>query len=288
MTASADTSQGGRHGAVTLAVTSGKGGVGKTSVVVNLAVALARLRHRVAILDADFGLGNVDVLLGLAPAFHLGHMLAGEKEIEDIVVTGPFGVQIVPASSGLRDLAALTDQQWVRLGEGLQRLCTNLDYLLIDTAAGVSNNVVQLLVASQRVVVVTSLEPSAMVDAYAVIKIVTAADPGKEIAVLVNGARDADEGDLVYRQLDVAATRFLRRGLRYCGHVPYDPAVREAVLMQRPIVDHRPQSPAGRSFRILASRIASLDPGGGKGMRLVPPGSGAPAGGAGLEVQRCA
>jgi flagellar biosynthesis protein FlhG len=257
-------------------------------VVVNLAVALARLRHRVAILDADFGLGNVDVLLGLAPVWHLGHMLAGEKEIEDIVVPGPFGVQIIPASSGLRDLASLTDHQWVRLADGLQRLCTNLDYLLIDTAAGVSNNVVQLLIGAQRVVVVTSLEPSAMVDAYAVIKIVTAADSGKEIAILVNGARDADEGDLVYRQLDVAATRFLKRGLRYCGHVPYDPAVRESVLMQRPIVDHRPQSPAGRSFRILASRIAGLDPGGGTGMRLVPPGAGAPTGGAGMEVQRCA
>lgn len=286
MTASPVSSQGGQRGTVTIAVTSGKGGVGKTSVVVNLAVALARLRHRVAILDADFGLGNVDVLLGLAPTWHLGHMLAGEKEIEDILVTGPFGVQIVPASSGLRDLAALTDAQWVRLAEGLQRLCQNLDYLLIDTAAGVSNNVVQLLMGAQRVVVVTSLEPSAMVDAYAVIKIVTAADPHKEIAILVNGARDAEEGDLVYRQLDVAATRFLHRGLHYCGHVPQDPAVREAVLMQRPIVDHRPQSPAGRSFRILAARIANLDPGGGTGLRLVPPG--APRVGAGLEVQRCA
>jgi len=288
MTGSAQTTGGVQRGAVTIAVTSGKGGVGKTSVVVNLAVALARLRHRVAILDADFGLGNVDVLLGLAPQWHLGHVLAGEKEIEDILVTGPFGVQIIPASSGLRELAALTDRQWVRLAEGLQRVCDTVDFLLIDTAAGVSNNVVQLLMGAQRVVVVTSLEPSAMVDAYAMIKIITAADSRKEIAVLVNGARDADEGDLVYRQLDVAATRFLHRGLRYCGHVPYDPAVREAVLMQRPIVDHRPQSPAGRSFRILATRIASLDPGGGTGLRLVPPGPAAPGPGAGMEVQQCA
>jgi flagellar biosynthesis protein FlhG len=288
MTASPDTSQSGRRGTVSIAVTSGKGGVGKTSVVVNLAVALARLRHRVAILDADFGLGNVDVLLGLAPPWHLGHMLNGEKEIEEIVVTGPFGVQIVPASSGLRDLTALSERQWIRLSDGLQRLCRDLDYLLIDTAAGVSSNVVQLLLGAQHVVVVTSLEPSAMVDAYAVIKIVTAEDASKEISVLVNGARDADEGDLVYRQLDVAATRFLHRGLRYCGHVPHDPAVREAVLMQRPIVDHRPQSPAGRSFRILATRIANLDPGGGQGLRLVPPGPAAPDGGAGMEVQRCA
>lgn len=283
-----ESTTGGEHTAVTLAVTSGKGGVGKTSVVVNLAVALARLRNKVAILDADFGLGNVDVLLGLAPAWHLGHMLSGEKEIEDIIVPGPFGVQIIPASSGLRDLAALSERQWLRLSESLQRVCRNLDYLLIDTAAGVSDNVVQLLVGAQRVVVVTSLEPSAMVDAYAMIKIITTSDASKEIAVLVNGARDADEGELVYRQLDVAAMRFLQRGLRYYGHVPYDPAVRESVLMQRPIVDHRPQSPAGRSFRILATRIASLGPGGGTGLRLVPPGWRTPEGGTGMEVQRCA
>lgn len=288
MTASVDSASGGPHRAMTIAVTSGKGGVGKTSVVINLAVALARLRNRVAILDADFGLGNVDVLLGLAPAYHLGHMLAGEKEIEEIVVPGPFGVQIIPASSGLRDLAALNERQWLRLADGLQRVCENLDYLLIDTAAGVSDNVVQLLIGAQRVVVVTSLEPTAMVDAYAVVKIITVADSRKEIAILVNGARDADEGELVYRQLDVAATRFLKRGLQSYGHIPYDPAVREAVLVQRPVVDHRPQSPASRCFRVLASRIANRGPGGGTGLRLVPPGWKTPAGGTGMEVQRCA
>jgi len=287
MTASAETTAGRGDGAVTIAVTSGKGGVGKTSVVINLAVALARLRNRVAILDADFGLGNVDVLLGLAPPCHLGHLLAGEKEIEDIIVQGPFGVQIIPASSGLRDLTALTDAQWTRLGESLQRVCRSVDYLLIDTAAGVSDNVVQLLVSAQRVLVVTSLEPSAMVDAYAIIKVLTASDSRKDIAILVNGAHDADEGELVYRQLDVAATKFLQRGLRYYGHVPFDPALRESVLVQRPIVDHRPQSPASRCFRILASRIASLGPGGGPGLRLVPPAR-PTAGGAGMEVQRCA
>ncbi|HEY3380300.1 MAG TPA: MinD/ParA family protein [Vicinamibacterales bacterium] len=288
MTASIDTTTGDRKGATTIAVTSGKGGVGKTSVVINLAVALARLRHRVAILDADFGLGNVDVLLGLAPAYHLGHMLAGEREIEDILVDGPFGVKIIPASSGLRDLTALTEAQWLRLADGLQRLCLNLDYLLIDTAAGLSDNVVQLLISAQRVLVVTSLEPSAMVDAYAMVKVLTLADATKDIAILVNGARDADEGELVYRQLDVAATRFLNRGLRYYGYVPYDPAVREAVLVQRPIVDHRPQSPASRCFRVLASRIANLGPSGGPGLRLVPPGVKATAGSGGVEVQRCA
>jgi flagellar biosynthesis protein FlhG len=287
MTPATDVHGGGAQGAVTLAVTSGKGGVGKTSVVVNLAVALARMRSRVGILDADFGLGNVDVLLGLAPTSHLGHLLAGEKEIDDIVVEGPRGVRIIPASSGLRELTSLTEPQWTRLSGALERVCEELDYLLIDTASGVSDNVVELLLSAQRVLVVTSLEPSAMVDAYAMVKVLCTSDPEKEIGVLVNGARDGEEAELVYRQLDIAATRFLQRGLRYYGFVPYDPALREAVLEQRPIVDHRPQSPASRCFRMLATRIASLGPVGGTGLRLVPPGQRG-AGGEGAGVKRCA
>jgi flagellar biosynthesis protein FlhG len=280
-----------RLGAVTIAVTSGKGGVGKTSVVVNLAVALARLRNRVAILDADFGLGNVDVLLGLAPTAHLGHLLAGEKSIHDIMVPGPLGVQIIPASSGLRELTALTPTQWQRLTKGLETVCSEVDFLLIDTAAGISDNVIELLISSQRVLVVTSMEPSAVVDAYALIKVLTVADARKEIAVLVNATRDSEEAELVFRQLDVAATRFLQRRLHYYGFVTQDPAVREAILVQRPIVDHRPQSPASRCFRILASRIAGLSPTGGPGLRIVrPPEDPAPPPGGQTdgEVQQCA
>ncbi len=274
--------------AATIAVTSGKGGVGKTSVVVNLAVALARLRNRVGILDADFGLGNVDVLLGLAPQCHVGHLLSGEKDIEEIVMPGPQGVRIIPAGSGLRQLTALSEAQWLRLARGLERICRELDFLLIDTGAGVSDNVVELLLGAQRVLVVTSLEPSALVDAYAVVKVLTAGDPTKDIAILVNGARHAAEAEMVFKQLDLAAVRFLRRGLRYFGFVPFDPAVREAVLAQRAIVDHRPQSPASRCYRMLASKIAGLAPVGGPGLRLAAPGGGRRPGRAGAEVEQCA
>ena len=274
--------------AATIAVTSGKGGVGKTSVVVNLAVALARMRNRVAILDADFGLGSVDVQLGLAPTLHLGHFLAGERELEEIIVPGPFGVRIIPASSGLRELTSLTSVQWVRLADGLVRLCRDLDFLLIDTAAGVSDNVIELLVSAQRVLVVTSLDPTAMVDAYAMIKVVHAASPTKDIGVLVNRARDAGEAELVHRQLQAASCRFLSRGLGYYGFVPFDPTVREAALTQRAIVDHRPQAPASRHYRTLASRIAALAPVDGPGLRLVPPGGRSHRPGGGVEVQRCA
>ena len=290
MTAPARTQAG--RGAVTIAVTSGKGGVGKTSIVVNLAVALARLRRRVAILDADFGLGNVDVQLGLTPAWHLGHVLAGEKQVHEIVVPGPSGVQIIPAGSGLRELTALTPRQWQRLAEALDAVSANVDFLLIDTAAGVSNNVIELLRGLEHVLLVTSMEPGAIVDAYAVMKLLTRCEPGKDIGVLVNGARDRDEADVVFRQLDVAAGRFLNCRPQYHGYVAYDPAVRDAILVQRTTVDLDPQCAASRCFKILAARLSGMAPGGGPGLRLLEKAAVRAAGGEGdgdgLEVERCA
>lgn len=243
-----------------IAITSGKGGVGKTNVVINLAASLARLGHRVGVIDADFGLGNVDVLLGLSPAFHLGHVLSGEKTIEQITVLGPLGIRIIPAGSGIRALTRFGREQWTRFEAVVREISAGLDYLLIDTAAGISDNVVELLLMAERVLVVTSFEPAAVVDAYAVIKILTGMAPGKDISVVVNASRDGDEAGLVFRQLDVASSRFLNRRLRYLGFVVQDPAVRDAVLGQRPVVNHLPQAPASRCFRVLASRLAGPTP----------------------------
>jgi flagellar biosynthesis protein FlhG len=279
-----------KHRGTILAITSGKGGVGKTNVVINVAVSLARLGHRVGILDADFGLGNIDVMLGLTPTLHLGHLLSGERSLEEITVEGPLGVRIIPAGTGVRALTVLTTQQWQRLQAVILSAAADLDFLLIDTAAGISDNVVELLLLAERVVVVTSFEPTAVVDAYAMVKILTAAAPSKDVGIVVNAARDADESGLVFRQLDIASSRFLHRGLRYYGFVVQDPTIREAVLVQRPIVDHLPQSPASRCFRILASRIAGIAPT-GPGLRVAAneDGSAAPANdGASAEAPRCA
>jgi flagellar biosynthesis protein FlhG len=271
-----------------LAVTSGKGGVGKTNVVINLAASLSRLGHRVGVIDADFGLGNIDVLLGLTPAYHIGHVLTGEKTIGDITLQGPLGVKIIPAGSGIRELTALNAVQWRRLQTVIQSVGAELDFLLIDTAAGVSDNVVELLQLAERVLVVTSYDPAAIVDAYAVIKILTTASRKKDIGVVVNAARDAEEAGLVFRQLDIAASKFLDRSLRFDGYVVHDPGVRESVLGQRPIVDHLPQSPASRCFRILASRLAGFSPDGGASRRSGshPYVMSAPA--LSLEATRCA
>jgi flagellar biosynthesis protein FlhG len=253
--------------ATVLAVTSGKGGVGKTNVTINVAIAMARLGLRVGVLDADFGLGNIDVLLGLAPGAHVGHVVAGEKALPDVVVRGPHGITIIPASSGLQSMTALSDVQRNRLLRALDEACCDLDFLLIDTAAGISDNVMDMLRLAERVVLVTSLEPSAIVDAYALTKVLTGSDAAKEIGVVVNGAPNAQEAGLAFRQLDTATRRFLNRSLSYYGHVADDPAVRESVLVQRAIVDHLPQSPASRCYRIVASRLAGLGPANG-GLRL--------------------
>jgi flagellar biosynthesis protein FlhG len=253
---------------VSIAVTSGKGGVGKTNVVVNLAVALARLHHRVVVLDADFGLGNVDVLLGLAPQYHIGHVLAGEKALKDVMVTGPLGIQIIPASSGLRDLAQLTARQRQRLTQTIAALCAEFDFLLIDTASGISDNVIEMIRGTQLALVVTSVDPTAVVDAYAMVKLLTRSDPRLHIGLLVNDARDSDDAQMVHTQLDIAATRFLQRRLQYFGHIAHDPALREAVLVQRPVVDHQPQAASSRCFRSLACRLSGMSQG-GPGMRVV-------------------
>ena len=270
--------------ATVVAVTSGKGGVGKTNVTVNVGLSLARLGYRVGILDADFGLGNVDVMLGLTPQSHVGHVLIGEKRLADIVMTGPLGIQVIPASSGLQSMTMMTSSQRMALRDVLDQFRQQLDFLLIDTAAGISDNVVETLCLAERVALVTSLEPSAVVDAYATAKVLTQTSPATEIGVVVNGVRDGDEAGLAFKQLDVAASRFLGRTLRYYGFVAEDRAVRDAVLVQRAVVDHLPQAVASRCFRILASRLAGLGRGPG-GLRLavgatVPTGS--------TEVPQCA
>jgi flagellar biosynthesis protein FlhG len=244
--------------ATVITVTSGKGGVGKTSVAINLALALSRLGHRVGVVDADFGLGNVDMLLGLTPTAHIGHVLAGERTIDDVMITGPLGVQIVPASSGLQSLTEMTPHQRERIAAIVDYLAGSLDFVLLDTAAGISDNVVQMMLMATRVMVVTSLEPAAIVDAYATVKTLSQYAADQEVGVVVNCVGDGDEASLAFRQLETASRRFLHRGLSYYGYVTSDFSVREAVAMQRAVVDHMPQAAASRCFRILASRIAGL------------------------------
>ena len=290
--------------ATRIAITSGKGGVGKTSLTVNLAVAMARLGHRVGVLDADFALGNIDVLLGLTPDDHLGAVLNGAKAVDDVTLDGPCGIRVIPAGSGVRSLTSLDELQWARLSDAVAHASKDLDFLLLDTASGVSDNVLDVLGLADYVLVVTSYDPAAVVDAYALIKLLTAADPTKPIGVVVNGARDAEEASVVFRQIALAAERFLARSLRFDGHVLEDLAVKQLGYAQQPHVGAEAAGPASRCVRRIACRLAASRPGpnqGQTGVRLGangaqtfwqgspwPAGSSSPDSTPSISAERCA
>ncbi len=235
-----------------LAISSGKGGVGKTNVVAGLAIALSRHGQRVVIVDADFGLANLDILLGLAPQSTLEQVLRGEKVLEEILIEGPEGVRIVPASSGVQELTRLDDAAELRLVQGLQRIAEDADWMLVDTAAGVHDSVVKLLMAAQQVLLVATPEPASLVDAYAVLKVLHLRDAEKPVRIVVNNAQSAEEAEETIQQLDLATRRFLGRPVEALGAVPHDPWLLQAVREQRCVVDRFPQSPSAKAFESLA------------------------------------
>ncbi len=246
-----------KHGPRILAVTSGKGGVGKTNIVANLAMSLCELEKKVVVLDADFGLANIDVLLGLTPRFHLGHVLFGNKTLTEIMVQGPKGIRIIPASSGLQRLSELTLEQRNHLVECFTNLDQDTDFFIIDTAAGISRNVTHFLLSSQEVIVVSAPEPTAIVDAYAVIKIILAEDHTKDVRVLINSVAHEEEAREVFCQINSVVKRFLSREVAYLGHVERDPHVPQAVRSQVLVTHRYPDAPASRCFRVLAERVAN-------------------------------
>jgi flagellar biosynthesis protein FlhG len=264
-----------------VAIASGKGGVGKTCIAVNVAVALSRLGLRVGVLDGDFALGNVDVTLGLTPIVHLGHLLDGERTLSEIRLEGPSGVAVIPAGSGIPKLTALTSVQRGRLKAAVDELAGTLDFLLVDTASGLSDNVIETVLIADRALLVTTLEPSAVVDAYAMAKVLSNVAPALDVSIVVNAVHNGEEASLAFRQLDIAATRFLSRPLNYFGFVAEDASVREAVLMQRAVVEQAPQSPASRGYRAVAAKLAGFGPESGRSVDL-------DAALAAEEISRCA
>ena len=234
-----------------ISVTSGKGGVGKTNVVVNLAYALTQSGKKVLVLDADMGLGNIDVMLGLAPEYNLYHLINGEKSLSEVMTSGPGGMKILPAGSGIQELSELTPNQKLNLLAELDRIDNSIDIVLIDTAAGISGNVMYFNTAAQDIIVVASPEPTSMTDAYALMKILHTKYGESRFRLLVNMVRDSGEGRDVYRKLSAAADKFLNISIDYIGHIMQDKSVRMSVLNQRSVVDLYPGSDAGKCYTSL-------------------------------------
>ncbi|MEE9556430.1 MAG: MinD/ParA family protein [Candidatus Adiutricales bacterium] len=239
-----------------ISVTSGKGGVGKTNITANLAIALARLGRQVLIWDADLGLANIDILLGLNSRYNINHLLNGDKTLEEIIIEGPEGVKIMPASSGIQEMAALSEGQKVRLLNEFDHYNLDLDFLLIDTGAGVSSNVMYFNMAAQECIIVVTPEPTSITDAYALIKIMTTKYNAKRYKILMNLVSSAEEAKTIFTLLASVADKHLDSiSLDYLGYIPRDEYIPESIKKQRALLDLYPSSESSKFFKDLAKRV---------------------------------
>ncbi|NDY42706.1 MinD/ParA family protein [Dissulfurirhabdus thermomarina] len=239
-----------------LAFTSGKGGVGKTNLVTNTALALARMGQRVLVLDADLGLANVDVLLGLMPRYSIKDVFSGQRSLPEIILDGPGGIRILPASSGVPELLDLSESEKLFLLTEMEALDEAVDVLLIDTAAGISDNVLYFNLAAQKRIVVVTPEPTSITDAYALMKVLMRRHQVRDFSILVNWAKNGQEAQKVYRQLSAVADRFLGLlSLDYLGFIPQDEAIPKAVRKQKAVLELFPDAASSRVFRDLAKTL---------------------------------
>ncbi|MCP4877109.1 MAG: MinD/ParA family protein [Gammaproteobacteria bacterium] len=237
-----------------IAVTSGKGGVGKSNVTVNLAVTLAQSGEKVMVMDADMGLANIDVLLGLNPGMNLSHVINGECSLEETIIEGPSGIKIVPASSGLASMSDLTPAQNAGVIRSFSELTEPVDILLIDTAAGLSDSVVSYTRAAREVIVVVCDEPASITDAYAMIKVMNRNYGVERFHVLANQAHGVQQGRELYNKLSRVSQKFLDVTLNFIGSVPYDECLKKAVQKQKSVVEAFPRSPSALAFKQIAKK----------------------------------
>lgn len=243
-----------------IAVTSGKGGVGKTNLALGLAITLARAGYGVMLMDGDMGLANVDVVLGISPQYDLSHVVRGEKDLGEIVTEGPYGLKIIPGGSGISAFANLDPLTLTRLFKEVTLLDQTMDYLFIDTGAGISNQVMPYLLSSREILLVTTPEPTALADAYSLIKVFYQNHGRGKIGVIVNMTKNRQEGSGAARRLQNAARSFLDLDMvpEFLGSVSYDPAIQNAVSQRTSYVVASPGSPAALDTVRIASDLGGV------------------------------
>ena len=245
----------GMHPVQVIAVTGGKGGVGKTNVSVNLALALADLGRRVMLMDADLGLANIDVLLGRSAKKTLADVTTGECDLRDVLIQGPGGIRIVPAASGAQMMVQLSAAQHAGLIQAFSDISDNLDVLVVDTAAGIGDSVVSFVRAAQEVIVVVCDEPTSITSAYALIKLLNRDFGMNRFRILANMTHSPQEGRNLFAKLTKVTDRFLNVALQYAGAVPYDECVRKAVQKQRAVYEAFPRSKSALAFKAIAQKV---------------------------------
>ncbi len=238
-----------------IAVSGGKGGVGKTNVSLNTSIALAQQGKRVLVLDADLGLANVDVMLGLRVKRNLSHVLSGECELDDIIIEGPAGIKIIPATSGTQSMVDLTPSEHAGLIRAFSDMRTEFDVLVVDTAAGISDMVLSFTRAAQDVLLVVCDEPTSITDCYALMKLLSRDHEVFKFKVVANMVRNPREGQQLFAKLSKVSDRFLDVALELVGVIPFDENIRKSVRKQQAIVEAFPDSPAARAFKALAQNV---------------------------------
>ncbi len=240
-----------------LAILSGKGGVGKTNIAVNLALAAGQEGARVVVLDADLGLANVDILFGMMPRYNLSHVITGEKSLEDIIVTVDENVKVIPGGAGIQALAELDPYRREELLQKFAALERTEDFLLVDTAAGIYESVLSFALAVETVLLVTTPEPTSIRDAYGVLKALSRTGEGakKDVRLLVNMAYNEEDAQSVAERIQMAANQFLEMTVPYVGYVPWDPNIRKAVQKRRPFYLSYPSTGASKALSSIARRL---------------------------------
>ena len=247
-------------GARIVAVTSGKGGVGKTNFTVNLAIALSRKGLRVIVIDCDFGLSNVDVIMGMTAPFDLSHVVHFQKDIREVIAEGPNGVRFIAGGSGVQELLNLNDAQLARLIDNLAHLENTADIILLDTGAGISSGVLRVLMAAQEVVVVTTPEPTSMMDAYALIKTLVSSGGDSKMRLVVNRADSIAEAQETLSKFASVVRLYLHLEMEELGYVLFDSTVSRAVKSQTPFIIGFPKSTAARNIESITWKLMDIKP----------------------------
>ncbi len=242
------------------AIASGKGGVGKTTVVANLAFALTKLRKKVLVMDADLGLGNLDILLGLTPQYTMEHLFLGSTSLREIIIEGPGGMRILPASAGVQRLTNLSTEQKLAFLAEIDSLDEPADVMLIDTGSGISANVLYFALAAQEIIVVTCPEPMAMANACTFMKVLAGEHSYRKFRLLVNAATAAQEVEMVCQKLQQATQQLSNIDIYPLGWIPHDILVQKAVKQRKAVVEVYPNAQASRAFLQVAMAICALPP----------------------------
>ena len=245
----------------TIVVTSGKGGVGKTNIAANLAMIFRRYKKRVLLVDLDLGLANIDILLGIRPEYTLQDVIEGRKQMKDIILHGPDGIKFVPASSGIEELTSLSEKQMERLFKGFCDLDEELDIVIVDTGAGISSNVLSFVLASNEILLITTPEPTAITDAYAMIKALSRKRKDLNIKLLVNLAGSREEAELTMKRITSVTLRFLNINVQYLGYLLQDPNIPIAARLQKSFVKEYPNTTATSCLNNIVASFLNSDDG---------------------------